>query len=353
MRTVHFVVPDGIDDPARPSGGNTYDRNLCRELTASGWSVREHPVPGFWSEPGATSFAALDRAMQQIPDGELAMVDGLLASPSPDVLAAHAGRLRLAVLVHMPLGLRSPAHGEIRAREVAALSSAGAVVTTSGWSRERLVELYGLPAARLHVAEPGVQPAELAQGTVTGEALLTVAAVTPDKGHDVLLDALATISDVPWRCTCAGNTDRDPRFVEELRRHARKHGLDRRITLTGAVTGAGLEDAYAEADVMVLPSRAETYGMVVTEALARGLPVVATEVGGIKEALGTGGDSNEPGLVVPPEDPAALAGALRSWLTDPGLRARLRQLARERRETLRGWPATASVIGGVLAALEP
>ena len=89
--------------------------------------------------------------------------------------------------------------------------------------------------------------------------------------------------------------------------------------------------------------RGETYGMVVTEALARGLPVVASDVGGVSEALGHGG------LLVPPDDPAALATALRGWLTDAGLRERLRRAARERRETLPSWSATTSVVAGVLS----
>jgi glycosyltransferase involved in cell wall biosynthesis len=355
VRTLHFVVPDGVDDPARPSGGNTYDGNLARELTVSGWSVHEHPVAGFWDEPDEASLAALEDAVRRIPDGGLALFDGLLASRAPDALAAHAGRLRPVVLVHMPLGLRPPAgnEGEVRLHERAALSSADAVVTTSAWSRERLIELYDLPPARLHVAEPGVQAAELATGTATGERLLTVAAVTSEKGHDVLLEALTTISDLSWRSICVGSTDRDPGFVEALRGRAREQGLDGRMVLKGTAAGAGLARAYADADLMVLPSRAETYGMVVTEALARGLPVVVAEVGGIEEALGTGADGSRPGLLVPAEDPEALAGALRSWLTDTELRERLRRLARERRRSLPGWPDTASAMARVLAGLEP
>jgi glycosyltransferase involved in cell wall biosynthesis len=354
VRTLHFVVPDGIDDPARPSGGNTYDRNLCRGFTSLGWSVREHPVSGFWSEPDAASFAALEATMRRIPDGGVAVLDGLVASPSPHVLAPHARRLRLVVLVHMPLSLRLEADdaGEIRARERAVLSAADAVVTTSRWSRDRLMELHALPADRLHVAEPGVQPAELATGTAGGEALLTVAAVIPDKGHDLILDALTTIPDLSWHWVCVGSPDRDPSFVEALRRRSREHGLAGRVLFAGTATGADLDRAYAEADVMVLASRAETYGMVVTEALARGVPVVATEVGGVTEALGHGSDGTQPGLVVPAEDPMALADALRSWLTDAELRARLRQVARERRASLRGWSATTSVIAGVLIGLE-
>jgi glycosyltransferase involved in cell wall biosynthesis len=354
VRTLHFVVPDGIDDPARPSGGNTYDRNLCRELTSIGWSVHEHPVSGFSSEPDAASFVALEGAMQRIPDGGLARLDGLVASPAPHVLAAHARRLRLVVLIHMPFGLRPRVDdaGEVRMRERAVLSAADAVVTTSGWSRDRLMEMYALPSDRVHVAPPGVQPAELATGTATGQALLTVAAVIPDKGHEVLLEALARIPDLSWHWVCVGSLDRDPKFVEALRRRSREHGLADRVLFAGTATGTDLGRAYAEADVMVLASRAETYGMVVTEALARGVPVVVTEVGGVTEALGHGGDGTRPGLVVPADDPVALADALRSWLTDPELRARLRRVARERRASLRGWSATTSVIASVVTALE-
>jgi glycosyltransferase involved in cell wall biosynthesis len=223
------------------------------------------------------------------------------------------------------------------------------VVTTSAWARRRLGELYGLPADRVHVAEPGVDAAGLAPGTPAGDALLCVAAVTPDKGHDVLLDALATATDLPWCCACVGSLDRDPAFAEGVRRRAREGGLDDRLRFPGPRTGRELDRAYAAADLLVHASHAETYGMVVTEALARGLPVVAAEVGGVTEAIGHGEDGTRPGLLVPPGDPAALGAALRAWLGDAELRGRLRRAARERRASLRGWPATTSAVAGVLA----
>ena len=227
MRTVHFVVPDGIDDPARASGGNTYDRRLCRGLTSIGWSVLEHPVPGFWSPPNGASFAALADAVRRIPDRAVVLLDGLVASTAPDVLVSHASRLRLVVLVHMPLGHRPPDDQmrNVRRREQVMLSAAAAVITTSVWSRRRLIELHQLPGDRIHVADPGVDPAELATGTATGQALLSVAAVIPDKGHDVLLDGLATTTDLSWHCVCVGSLDRDPAFVDALRGHAFEHGL--------------------------------------------------------------------------------------------------------------------------------
>jgi glycosyltransferase involved in cell wall biosynthesis len=125
--------------------------------------------------------------------------------------------------------------------------------------------------------------------------------------------------------------------------------LGDRVHLAGTRTGADLEHLYAAADLLVLASRAETYGMVVTEALARAVPVLAAEVGGLTEALGHDANGIRPGLLVPPEDPAALAAALRAWLSDAALRALLRQAARERRRSLHGWSTTASALAAILA----
>jgi glycosyltransferase involved in cell wall biosynthesis len=248
----------------------------------------------------------------------------------------------------MPLGHR-PVDAESRVRERAVLAAAAAVITTSAWTRGRLLELYPLSASEVHVAEPGVDWAPLASGTAAGRSLLCVAAVTFDKGYDVLLDALATLRELSWRCLCVGSLDRDPGFVGELVRGMPAHGLDDRVELAGTQTRTELERSYAAADLVVLASRAETYGMVITEALARGLPVVATDVGGVPEALGHGTEGVRPGLLVPPEDPAALAAALRAWITDAELRRRLRAAARQRRDSLPGWRSTAAVIASVLA----
>jgi glycosyltransferase involved in cell wall biosynthesis len=350
---VHVVVPDGVDDPARPSGGNVYDRHVCQGLASLGWSVHEHAVPGFWARPDAASFAALAGALQRIPDDAVVLLDGLVASTAPDVLVPQAGRLRLVVLVHMPLGHR-PAEGEaeeVHAREHAVLSAAAGVVTTSAWSRRRLLELYALPADQVHIAAPAADSAGLAIGTPTGGALLCVAAVTFDKGHDVLLDALATISDLSWHCVCVGSLDREPAFVEVVHRRLADSGLGDRVDFTGPRTGEHLDRSYARADLVVLASRAETYGMVVIEALARGLPVLATDVGGVTEALGHGAAGSRPGLLVPPDDARALGAAVRAWLGDEDLRGQWRGAARERRESLCGWSTTASVLADVLVGV--
>jgi glycosyltransferase involved in cell wall biosynthesis len=349
---VHAVVPEGYDDPARPSGGNTYDRRVCDGLAALGWPVEVHAVPGAWPHPNAAAHAVLADAVGRIPDGALVLLDGLIASTAPEVLVSQAGRLRQVVLVHMPLG-QAPAQVVVRERERAVLSAAAAVVTTSGWARRTLLELYALPSARVHVAEPGADAADLAPGTATAGALLCVAAVTPGKGHDVLVDALSTLTELRWHCRCVGSLDRDPTFARRLRLRSADLGLGQRLSFPGPGAGAELERSYAAADLLVLASRRETYGMVVTEALARGLPVIAADVGGVPEALGHGADGARPGALVPPDDPAGLGAALRSWLGDADLRHSWRRAARQRRATLAPWSATTSTLAGVLAGAAP
>ena len=351
MTVVHVVVPDGIDDPQRPSGGNVYDRHLCRELTAIGWSVHEHAVPGSWPTPAPSDRAGLSDVVAGIPDGGVVLIDGLVASTAPEILVPEARRLRLVILVHMPLGdgLPGAEADQARTREGAALSAAVAVVTPSAWTRSRLLDRHTLRPDQVHVAEPGVDAADIGAGTASGEELLCVAPVAPHKGHDVLLAALAMISDLPWHCTCVGSLDRDPGFAERLRSQAVDDRIGDRVRFTGPLTREELDTAYAASDVLVLASRGETYGMVVTEALARGLPVIATAVGGLPQALGHGSDGGLPGLLVSPEDPAALAEALRAWLGDADLRRQLRHAAGQRRVTLPSWSRTADQIARVIA----
>jgi len=348
VNAVHMVVPEGVEDPARPSGGNTFDRRVRRGLAAVGWAVHVHEVTGSWPRPDAASYAGLADVVSRIDDGAVVLLDGLVASAAPDVLVPEAGRLRLVALVHMPLG-HGTTDGGAREREDAVLSAAQSVVTTSAWARRVLMKLYSLPGDRVHVAEPGADAADLARGTATSGALLSVGAVIPGKGQDVLLDALAMLGTLRWHCLCVGSLKRDAAFADGLRRRVLDGGMDGRVRFTGPQTGADLARSYGAADVLVLPSRAETYGLVVTEALARGLPVVAAEVGGVPEALGHGADGTRPGLLVPPDDPAALRDALRAWLADADLRRRLRRAARERRASLAGWSTTTSVVAGVLA----
>ena len=257
----------------------------------------------------------------------------------PDLLEAHAERLRLIVLVHLPLsdetGLSDAAAARLRDLERRTLHLAATVIATSDQAARQLVEMHGL--RRVEVAAPGVDPAPLAEPSPDGHRLLCVASVTPRKGQDLLVAALQDhLADLRWRCTFVGALTRPVPHTSPA------------IHFAGPRTGADLDASYADADLFVLPSRAETYGMVVTEALARGLPVLATQVGGVTEALGLAPDGDRPGALIPPGDPVVLAGALRDWLTDPELRRSWRVAARGRRSTLPAWSETAGRLTEIL-----
>jgi glycosyltransferase involved in cell wall biosynthesis len=373
--------------------------------------VREHLLDGTWPRPAEPDRQALAALLSAIPADSLVLIDGLVACGVPDLLEPHATRLRLAVLVHLPLsdetGLTDRDAADLRALEARALKLATAVIATSEPAARRVEELHGLTG--VHAVAPGVDPAPLAEPSPTGHRLLNVASLTPRKGQDLLLSALRQLPDLPWTCTVAGG-GRVPTLAVpppatltltttgalapawEIHRGPGPDGRIARLADTpdakaphendvpgadgangacekdvpgaqvldehtvrfvGALGGAALDEAYASADLFVLPSRAETYGMVVTEALARGLPVVAADVGGVPEALGAAPGGGLPGRLIPPDDQDALAAALRDWLTDGELREQWRAHARARRATLNGWDETARRLTQVLTGIRP
>lgn len=380
LGTVDVVLPAGVDDPSRPSGGNRYDRRLCEELAQLGWTVREHLV---------TDPALLTRTLptsRGVAAPAVVLIDGMLASAAGEAVAALARARPVVVLVHM---LFAPGTQELRESERLALTAATVVVVTSEWSRGRVLAEYRLDPCHVHVAPPGAdRPPSSAPARPrvdhspltperprvdrppssaptrprvdhSGTRLLCVAAVARGKGHDVLVGALQRLAasprtaGVPWRVRCVGSLTVEPSFVAEQQDRIAASGLRDLVRCTGAVDEASLEEEYATADLLVLPSRGETWGMVVTEAVARGVPVLASDVGGIPEALGAAPDGCRPGILVPSEDPAALAAALGAWLTDSALRQRLRAAAVARGAALAGWGDTAQrVTGALVAAME-
>lgn len=335
---VYFVVPADIADQTVPSGGNTYDREVAGGLAALGWTVTQVPVTG----PGS-----LADALRDLPDGALVLADGLVVCGAPEVVVPATRRLRVLVLVHMPradeVGLPAPIAADLDSRERAVLDAAAAVVATSPWSARQIAARHGVP--HVDVATPGTHAAPLATGTDGAARLLCVAAVTRGKGLDLLVDALARVAELSWTCDVVGSPHRDPAYVEHVRQLIEQHGLADRVRLLGPHADPAAD--YARADLFVLASRTETFGMVVTEALARGIPVLATNVGGLPETLGHAPDGSVPGLLVPP-DVDAFAGAVRRWLTDPALRSTLRISAVARRESILGWARTAQSISDVL-----
>jgi glycosyltransferase involved in cell wall biosynthesis len=265
-------------------------------------------------------------------------------------------------------------------------------VATSQWAARRVVELHGIASERVHVAAPGVEPAPPAIGTDGVSRLLCVGAITRTKGQDLLVEALATLTDRPWHCNLVGPSHRSPGYVADLRASIDRHGLGGRVRLVGPLHPAQLVTVYDATDLLVLPSRAETYGMVITEALARGIPVLAAATGGVPNTMRATGiataratstlippgippdgptsplihppvpseratspliasrvpDERSPGMLVAPDDVAALAAGLRRWFDEPVLRAGLRRSAARRRDELTGWEVTSRCLAQVL-----
>jgi len=335
-----FVVPADIDDVTVASGGNTYDRRVCDLL-----GLDKVAVPGRWPTPSTKARVALADRLGEVPDRSVVLMDGLVACGVPEVVVPHARRLRLVVLLHLQLadeiGLSPERAAGLDRREREVLRAASAVVATSEWAARRAIAHHGLDPKRVRAAPPGTDPAPRATGTDAGDQLLCLASVTQRKGHDVLANALANLADLPWTCVCAGSVRRDPGHARRVQALIGKLGIGNKMILTGPLPDADLDATFAKTDLLVLPSRRETFGMVVTEALVRGIPVLTTSVDALPHTLGP-----DVGMLVPPDDVTALTWALRSWLTDADLRDRLREAARARE--VEDWPTAAKRLAGVL-----
>lgn len=339
-----FILPGDVDDVTVASGGNTYDRRMCDLL-----GLEKVTVPGRWPTPSTKARVALSQTLAEIPDGQVALIDGLVACGVPEVVVPQARRLRLVVVLHLQLadetGLPEERAAGLDRREREVLRAAAAVVATSEWAARRAIKHHGLDARRVLTAPPGTDPAPLAAGTESGNRLLVLASVTPRKGHDVLAEALANLIDLPWTCVCVGSVRRDPGHARRIQGLVDRLGLTHKMILAGPLPDEDLNQTFNRTDLLVLPSRRETFGMVVTEALVRGIPVLTTNVDALPYTLGR--DINPmPGMLVPPDDVPALTEALRRWLTDAQLRDKLRDAARARE--VEDWPTAAKRLAGVL-----
>ena len=354
---VHVVMPGDVADPAAPSGGNVYDLRVCAGLAALGRPVRRHLVGGSWPVPRRSARAELARTLAAVPDGGCALLDGLVGCGVPEIVVPHARRLRLVVLVHLPLGdevgADPAAAAELARREGETVRAATAVVATSAFAAQRVAELHGVPAERLHVVTPGTDPAPIATGTDGASRLLAVGAMTPTKGHDVLVAALAAVADLPWAATIAGPVQRDSAHAATVRHLVEVHGLGGRVEIVGPQSPERLATTYAATDLLIQPSRVEMYGMAVAEALARGIPVLASATGGLPSTIGHTRGGAPAGLLVAPGDPSALATALRRWLGDAGMRRRLRLAAVARRGDRTGWGVTSRCLSSILDGVCP
>ncbi|MFC4244341.1 glycosyltransferase family 4 protein [Gryllotalpicola reticulitermitis] len=337
-RALWFLVPAAIDDPAQVSGGNVYDQRLREGLARLGWRVRTLPVAGA---------AEAQAALSAIPPGELVLVDGLVAGWASSEISAVASRMRLVVLAHM-VAAAFPDTGPDTARaEREVLAAADLVIATSEWTAGELVRRELVAANAVAVVRPGTSRAADADkpgAPRTDAELLCVGVIAPHKGHDVLMSALRRLPRHDWRCTLAGSTTAVPEFAERIAQSAAR--FDGRIRMPGVLAPPELDRAYRRAGVLVAPSLVESFGMAIADARRRGMPVIASDAGGIRESAAGGGV-----VLVPPRDPEALAHALWRWLSVPADRVRLQSAAASARNAVPDWSDTVARVDRILGAL--
>jgi glycosyltransferase involved in cell wall biosynthesis len=338
-------------DLATPTGGYAYDRRMIGELRDLGWQVDVVDLGGGFPHASAAIKEAARARLFSLPTGCPIVVDGLAFGVLPQ--AAHKLRERnlLVALVHHPLalesGLSADAAANFQASERMALAAARHVIATSGATARLLSADYGVAPERISVAPPGTDRALPARGSSDGVVrLLAVGSVVPRKGFDVLVAALDKVSDLPWRLTIAGDRSRDVVTSARLDAEIARCKLAERIAFHGALPAEELATLYDGADVFVLASRFEGYGMAFAEAISHGLPVIGTTAGAIPDTVPAG-----TGVLVPPDDIAALTAALRRLIENADERRQLAANARTAAANLPTWQESAKIFSAAIESL--
>lgn len=327
----YFLYPGDLDTA---TGGYHYDRRLIAGLRELGLEVTTISLAATFPRPDPPTLEATARVLATLPDGATVVIDGLAFGVMDRLAAAEAKRLRLVALCHHPLalesGLDASQQRDFMHSEQSALSHTRAVVVTSEHTRQLFISRFGVSAQHITVALPGTERMPFAACDGNPLRLLTVATLTRRKAHDVLIEALATLTALPWQARFVGGSEFDPGWAAFLEQRVRELHLSERIDFVGS--SDSLPSEYANADLFVLPSRFEGYGMVFAEALAAGLPVIAARAGAVPDLV-----PDTAGLLVAPDDTGALREALQQLLTDATLRHKLQAGARAAAAALPDW----------------
>lgn len=342
-----FAIPGDIDTP---TGGYAYDREVLARLAGCGVAARHLPLPDGFPFPDVAALEATGEALAAVPADEVLLIDGLAFGALPSDLVRRIAAA-IVVLVHHPLGyetgLDAATASDLVRRETAALAHARRVIVTSATTGRLLQARFAVPSEAITVAVPGTPKADAAVGSrdPARPSLLAVGAVSRRKGYGILVEALAMLKAWPWSATIAGTMERSPDVAAELLAQIESEGLSDRIRLAGGVERRVLGGLYLGADVFLMPSLYEGYGMVLAEAMAHGLPIVCTTGGAAAETVPDGA-----AVKVPPGDARAFAEALAPLLDRPAYRAALAGVSRAAGQRLPDWPDTAAIVARVLIA---
>jgi glycosyltransferase involved in cell wall biosynthesis len=278
-RSLHWLSPG---NPNQRTGGYLYNARIIVELRELGWQVKVHALPGTWPIPDRGSLPQVANILCAIPTSATIIADGLLWTGLEEQRNPIVDNHRVTVLIHSLLDQENQENQEIkdnwRELETKALAEAQAWIATSPATARILCDRLDRHPIRGAVVYPGTDPAKKALGS-DGTQLLCVATVTPRKAIRQLIAALPALANRKWNLDIVGSTDRDSRYVSEVKADIDATGLENRIHLRGELAGPVLEAAYQQADFLVHAARFEAFGMCIAEAIARGLPVISTPAG--------------------------------------------------------------------------
>ena len=335
---IYFAIPGNL---STNTGGYHYDRRLIAELRKLDTSVKTLALSDKFPFPDESALIDANAIFSSIPDDSIVIVDGLAFGAMKSVTELHKNRIFLIALCHHPLAMETGLTHEQKnlflESETRALQCACHVFVTSWNTRKILVEDFCIQNSKITVALPGTDTSPFALCKGSPPKLLTCASLTQRKGHDVLIRALHQIRHLNWHARFVGDETLEPLWASELKTRVEKRDLSDRVKFVGPVKN--LSSEYQNADIFILPSRFEGYGMVLSEALAHGLPIISTCAGAIPEVV-----PESAGILVEPGNHSALASALEKVMINRDLRIKMQMSARKIALTLPSWGRCAELV---------
>lgn len=344
MTQAVFAIPGDKD---RRTGGFIYEARVLDELNALGCMTAHLQLPGSFPDPTPEDMAQTLAALCAVPPEQPIILDGLVFG-AIDPKGLSQVRAPVIAMIHHPLGLETGLPKTRAAfllqNEAAALRHVGHVIVPSPETARVLCRDFGADPNRITVAPPGFDRAEVNPHPIDPPLILSVGLLAPRKGHDTLIEALAQLTALPWTLEIAGK-EHDPDYAATLHRQVEAQGLTGRITFAGELSEEALRARFNAASLFALATRYEGYGMVLSEAMLYGLPVISCSVGAVPDTVG------DAAILVPPDDPVRLAQALHQVLSQSEEGRRLARLSKEKAAALPHWHETAAIFSEVIARL--
>jgi glycosyltransferase involved in cell wall biosynthesis len=346
-RDIHYF---SSRDYARRTGGFVYNSRLTEALARQGGRILPIGIETAFPTIGQEALAALAPNLSAIGGNGLLLTDHIHVCQLLPLLR-HAAFPVVSVFHHSLIVEHGNPHDEEGLRlsrmEGEALAASQGIIATSQESRRYLEEHYSIDAKRIRVAVPGNERASRSVvGATRPLQILSIGAVIPRKRYDYILEAASRLRATDWRWRIAGDPNRYPELVAQLRRSIADLGLGGRVELLGEVSDSDLASLWQTTSLFVAASRYEGYGMAVAEALSRGVPVVTTDSGAVA-TWASGGV-----IGAPADDAPATAALIDALLADPERLATEAERAWRFGQSLRTWEETFEGMGEWIGGLQ-